>query len=139
MSAWVLRVRGLVSLCHALLWRERRRISTMRVVRTIVTKTNMRLLIPRIFFFKFNTLENKHLFIDNVTIFYLLFLVIREEGRSGKNLFDVHLTWIEINTIRQSITQLLFYIQCIYVWATCFDLVGHPQALQENRSKSCLV
>ena len=28
---------------------------------------------------------------------------------------------------------------CIYVRATCFDLVGHPQALQEKRSKSCLV
>jgi len=27
----------------------------------------------------------------------------------------------------------------IYVRATCFDLVGHPQAFQENRSKSCLV
>ena len=27
----------------------------------------------------------------------------------------------------------------IYVRATCFDLVGHLQALQENRSKSCLV
>ena len=26
----------------------------------------------------------------------------------------------------------------MYVRATCFDLVGHPQALQENRSKSCL-
>ena len=25
----------------------------------------------------------------------------------------------------------------IYVRATCFDLVGHHQALQENRSKSC--
>ena len=23
--------------------------------------------------------------------------------------------------------------------ATCFDLVGHPRALQENRSNSCLV
>jgi len=27
----------------------------------------------------------------------------------------------------------------MYVRATCFDLVGHPQALQGNRSKSCLV
>ena len=26
----------------------------------------------------------------------------------------------------------------IYVRATCFDLVVHPQAVQENRSKSCL-
>jgi len=26
----------------------------------------------------------------------------------------------------------------IYVRATCFDLVGHPQILQENRSKGCL-
>jgi len=25
----------------------------------------------------------------------------------------------------------------IYVRATCFDLVGHPQALQEQRYKSC--
>ena len=24
----------------------------------------------------------------------------------------------------------------VYVRATCFDLVGHPQASQENRSKS---
>ena len=24
----------------------------------------------------------------------------------------------------------------MYVRATCFDLVGHPQALQENRSNS---
>jgi len=39
--------------------------------------------------------------------------------------------------MRQSITKVLFYIQCIYVRATCFDLVGHPQALKENRSKSC--
>jgi len=49
---------------------------------------------------------------------------------------------IQINTIRQSITQLLFYIQWyiyIYVTATCLDLVGHPQALQENRPMSCLV
>ena len=28
---------------------------------------------------------------------------------------------------------------CIYARATFLDLVGHPQALQENRSKSCLV
>ena len=27
----------------------------------------------------------------------------------------------------------------IYVKVTCFDLVGHPQALQENRSNSYLV
>ena len=26
-----------------------------------------------------------------------------------------------------------------YVRATCFDLVGHPQTLQEDSSKSCLV
>ena len=46
------------------------------------------------------------------------------------------------NTTRQSITQHLFYIQWyIYVCVreTCFDLVGHPQTLQDNRSKSCLV
>ena len=36
---------------------------------------------------------------------------------------------------------VLFYFihKGIYVRATCFDLVVHPQALQENRSKSCLV
>ena len=27
----------------------------------------------------------------------------------------------------------------IYVRATCFDIVHHPQALHENRSKSCIV
>ena len=27
----------------------------------------------------------------------------------------------------------------IFVRATCFDLVGHPQALQEHRFKHCLV
>ena len=27
----------------------------------------------------------------------------------------------------------------IYVRATCFDLIGHPQALQEHRFKRCLV
>ena len=27
----------------------------------------------------------------------------------------------------------------IVVRATCFDLVGHPQALQEDRAKSCSV
>lgn len=53
-------------------------ISAMRVVRTIIIKTNLGLFFPRIIFFKCNTLENKHLFIDNVTILYLLFLVIRE-------------------------------------------------------------
>jgi len=26
----------------------------------------------------------------------------------------------------------------MYVRATCFDLVGHPHALQEHRSKRCL-
>ena len=55
---------------------------------------------------------------------------------------DVKCTWllllfIQINTIRQSLTHL-FYIQQ-YVRATCFDLVGHPQTLQEHRFKRCLV
>ena len=27
----------------------------------------------------------------------------------------------------------------MYVGATCFDLVGRPQALQEHRAKRCLV
>ena len=27
----------------------------------------------------------------------------------------------------------------MYVRVTCFDLVGHPQALQEHRFKCCLV
>ena len=48
---------------------------------------------------------------------------------------------IQINTTSQSSTQRLFYIHkgmYIYVRATCFDLAGHPQDLQENRSKSCL-
>jgi len=43
----------------------------------------------------------------------------------------------QINTIRQSITQLCFIYNGIYVRATCFDLFGHPQALQEHRSKRC--
>ena len=33
----------------------------------------------------------------------------------------------------------IFIYNGIYVRTTCFDLVGHPQAFQENRSKSCLV
>ena len=46
----------------------------------------------------------------------------------------------QTNTIRQKITELLFYIQWfVYVRATCFDRVGHLQALQENRSKSCYI
>ena len=36
-------------------------------------------------------------------------------------------------------TTLYFIYNGIYVRVTCFDLVGHPQALQENRSKSYLV
>jgi len=32
-----------------------------------------------------------------------------------------------------------FIYSGIYVRATCFDLVGHPQTLQENKSKSCLI
>ena len=36
-------------------------------------------------------------------------------------------------------TTFYFIYNGIYVRATCFDLVGYPQALQENRSKSCLV
>ena len=47
--------------------------------------------------------------------------------------------YLQISTTRQSVTQYLFYMQCMYVRATCFDLVCHPQALQENRWKSCLV
>ena len=31
-----------------------------------------------------------------------------------------------------------FHLYTIYVRATCFELVGHPQTLQENRSKRCL-
>ena len=40
-----------------------------------------------------------------------------------------------------SVTNTIFYFiyNCVFVRATCFDLVGHPQALQEDRSKSCLV
>ena len=30
-------------------------------------------------------------------------------------------------------------VNTVYVRETCFDLVDYPQALQENRSKSCLV
>ena len=44
---------------------------------------------------------------------------------------------IQISTTGQSITQHFIY-NGIYVRATCFDLVGHLQALQEKRSKSCL-
>jgi len=39
---------------------------------------------------------------------------------------------IKLNTTRQSLTHLFIY-SIIYVRATCFDLVGHPQALQENQ------
>ena len=38
-----------------------------------------------------------------------------------------------------STTFILCTVVYMYVRATCFDLVGHPQALQENRSKVCLV
>ena len=33
-------------------------------------------------------------------------------------------------------TTFICIYNCTYVRATCLDLVGHPQALQENRSKS---
>ena len=33
---------------------------------------------------------------------------------------------------------MLFVYKIIYVRATCFDLVGHPQALKEHRSKRCV-
>ena len=36
-------------------------------------------------------------------------------------------------------TTFYFIYNGIFVRATCFDLVGHPQAFQEERSKSCLV
>ena len=35
-------------------------------------------------------------------------------------------------------TTIIFIYNGIYVRATCFDLVRHPQALQEYRSKRCL-
>ena len=35
---------------------------------------------------------------------------------------------------RNTLVHKLVYI---FVRATCFDLVGNPQALQEGRSKSC--
>jgi len=44
-----------------------------------------------------------------------------------------------LNTSRQSLIQLLFIYKGIYVRATCFDVVGHPQAIQEYRSKRCFV
>jgi len=34
---------------------------------------------------------------------------------------------------------MYFIYNSIYVTATCFDLVGHPEALYENRYKSCFV
>jgi len=41
--------------------------------------------------------------------------------------------------ILYTVVYIYIYIYIyIYVRATCFDLVDHPQALQENRSKSCL-
>ena len=46
---------------------------------------------------------------------------------------------IQISITRQSLTQHLFIYNSIYVRATCFDLVGHPQSLQEHRFKRCLV
>ena len=36
-------------------------------------------------------------------------------------------------------TTFIFIYNCIYVRATCFDLVCHPQALQKHRIKRCLV
>ena len=39
------------------------------------------------------------------------------------------------NTTHQSLTHFILY----FVRATCFDLVGHPQVLQEDSAKSCLV
>ena len=35
-------------------------------------------------------------------------------------------------------TTILFIYNGIYVRVTCFDMVGHPQARQEYRSKRCL-
>jgi len=54
-------------------------------------------------------------------------------------------TLININILRHkhnpsvNNTAFIFIYNDIYVRATRFDLVGNPQALQENRSKSCLV
>ena len=47
-------------------------------------------------------------------------------------------THTHTNTTHLSLTQQFIY-NGIFVRATCFDLVGHPQAVQEDRSKSCLV
>jgi len=46
---------------------------------------------------------------------------------------------IQINTIVSQQHNIYFIYNGIYVRATCFDLVGNPQVLQEKRSKSCLV
>ena len=48
------------------------------------------------------------------------------------------IVWTHKHNTSVNNTIFIFIYNGIYVRATCFDL-GHPQALQENRSKSCLV
>ena len=48
-------------------------------------------------------------------------------------------TQFQIELVSLNNATFIFIYNGIFVRATCFDLVGHPQALQENISKSCLV
>jgi len=41
--------------------------------------------------------------------------------------------------VGEKLTRYKSSVRGCIVRATCLELVGHPQALQENRSKSCLV
>ena len=61
-----------------------------------------------------------------------------QEGRSKSCLVFLHCGMPNAYKflLQKYIVHKLVYI---FVRATCFDLVGHPQALQEGRSKSCLV
>ena len=60
------------------------------------------------------------------------------ESRCVDRVYSADVTTYKYNT---SVINKIFYFvyNVIYVRATCFDIVGHPQAHQEDRSKSCLV
>jgi len=64
------------------------------------------------------------------------------DGRSAHaQAFEFHNSPHTSYKYNTSINNTTFYFiyNGIFVRATCFDLVGHPQAFQENRSKSYLV
>ena len=60
------------------------------------------------------------------------------ESRCVNRVYSADVITYKYNT---SVINKTFYFiyNGIYVRVTCFDIVGHPQALQEDRSKSCLV